>query len=90
MLSGAWRLLTGRPLRSSEAEKEEISAPEGLAALSLDALTSVAYGPEAIVLIAAAAEARNLVVLHYDADFDRIAAVTSQPTQWVVATGSVN
>jgi predicted nucleic acid-binding protein len=42
------------------------------------------------LLIAAAAEARNLVVLHYDADFDRIAATTSQPTEWVVPAGSVD
>ena len=42
------------------------------------------------LLIAAAAEARNLTVLHYDADFDRIAAVTGQPCQWVVPTGSVD
>jgi len=42
------------------------------------------------LLIAAAAEARNLGVLHYDADFDRIAAVTSQPCQWVVPAGSVD
>jgi predicted nucleic acid-binding protein len=42
------------------------------------------------LLIAAAAEARNLTVLHYDADFDRIAAVTGQPCQWVVPAGSVN
>ena len=55
MLSAGWRLLIGRPLRSSEAEKEEINAPEGLAALSLDALTSVAYGPEAIVVVLATA-----------------------------------
>lgn len=42
------------------------------------------------LLIAAAAESRGLTVLHYDADFDRIAAVTGQPTQWVVAAGSVD
>jgi predicted nucleic acid-binding protein len=42
------------------------------------------------LLIAAAAEARNLGVLHYDADFDRIAAVTGQPCQWVVPAGSVD
>jgi hypothetical protein len=40
--------------------------------------------------IAAAAEARNLIVLHYDADFDRIAAVTGQPCRWVVPAGSVD
>jgi predicted nucleic acid-binding protein len=42
------------------------------------------------LLIAAAAEARNLVVLHYDADFDRIAAVTGQPVEWIVTAGSVD
>ncbi|HEY5261035.1 MAG TPA: PIN domain nuclease [Solirubrobacteraceae bacterium] len=42
------------------------------------------------LLIAAAAEARNLSVLHYDANFDRIAAVTGQPCRWVVPAGSVD
>jgi predicted nucleic acid-binding protein len=42
------------------------------------------------LLIAAAAEAHELVVLHYDADFDRIARVTGQRTQWVVPAGSVD
>lgn len=40
------------------------------------------------LLIAAGAEARGLTVLHYDADFDRIAAVT-QLCRWVVPAGSV-
>jgi amino acid transporter len=60
MLSTVWRLLIGRPLKGSEREKEEINAPEGLAALSLDALTSVAYGPEAIVVVLAPAGAAAL------------------------------
>lgn len=41
------------------------------------------------LLVAAAAEARGLTVLHYDADFDRIASVTGQSSQWVVPAGSV-
>lgn len=41
------------------------------------------------LLVAAAAEANDLVVLHYDADFDRIAAVTGQRVEWVVRAGSV-
>lgn len=41
------------------------------------------------LLVAAAAEARNLVVLHYDRDFDLIASVTGQRCQWVVPAGSV-
>jgi predicted nucleic acid-binding protein len=42
------------------------------------------------LLIAATAEVHRLVVLHYDADFDRIAAVTGQRCEWVVAPGSVD
>jgi predicted nucleic acid-binding protein len=42
------------------------------------------------LLIAAAAESRSLIVLHYDADFDRIAAVTGQSCEWVVPGGSVD
>ena len=42
------------------------------------------------LLVAAAAEALNLVVLHYDADFDLIGAVTGQRCQWVVPAGSVD
>ena len=41
------------------------------------------------LLIAAAAEASGWSVLHYDADFDRIAEVTGQPVEWVVPRGSV-
>ncbi|HEV3311688.1 MAG TPA: PIN domain nuclease [Chloroflexota bacterium] len=42
------------------------------------------------LLIAAAAEVRNLVESRYCADFDKIAAVTSQPTEWVVLAGSID
>jgi amino acid transporter len=51
----AWHVLIGRPLRTSEAFKEQITPVEGLSALSLDALTSVAYGPEAIIVVLALA-----------------------------------
>lgn len=42
------------------------------------------------LLVAAAAEATDLVVLHYDADFDRIADVTGQRVEWVLRAGSVD
>jgi hypothetical protein len=42
------------------------------------------------LLIAAAAEVEGLIVLHYDADFDRIAAVTAQPSEWIVPPGSID
>lgn len=50
-----WRTLIGRPLRASQASREEITPVEGLSALSLDALTSVAYGPQALLLALAPA-----------------------------------
>ena len=42
------------------------------------------------LLIAAAAEAAGLVVLHYDHDFDLIAEVTGQPAEWIVPAGTVS
>lgn len=42
------------------------------------------------LLIAAVAEGASLTVLHYDADFDHIATVTGQPTQWIVERGSID
>jgi amino acid transporter len=56
----AWQFVVGRPLAASESETERITPVEGLSALSLDALTSVAYGPEAIVLVVAVAGAGAL------------------------------
>ena len=41
------------------------------------------------LIIAAAAEAAGATVLHYDADYDRIAAITSQPVEWIVPAGSL-
>jgi amino acid transporter len=61
--AATWHLLVGRPLRSSEAAKEQITPVEGLSALSLDALTSVAYGPEAIIVVLAVAGAGALHVI---------------------------
>lgn len=41
------------------------------------------------LIIAAAAEAQDLTLLHYDDDYDRIAAVTSQKATWVAERGSL-
>lgn len=41
------------------------------------------------LLIAAAAESAGATVLHYDEDFERISAITRQPTRWIVPRGSV-
>lgn len=41
------------------------------------------------LIIAATAEVNGAVVLHDDQDFDRIAAITGQPTEWVAPQGSL-
>jgi predicted nucleic acid-binding protein len=42
------------------------------------------------LLIAAAAEELDLVLLHYNGDFDLIASVTGQRCEWVVPAGSID
>jgi amino acid transporter len=46
----------------SDEESHKLTALEGLAALSLDALSSVAYGPQAIIIVLATA---GVAALHY-------------------------
>ncbi|MFI9271340.1 APC family permease [Kitasatospora sp. NPDC052896] len=45
---------------SGVRERDRLTVPQGLAALSLDALASVAYGPEAIVVVLAVAGGHGL------------------------------
>src|SRR5580700_370071 len=58
--NGFWNLLVGPPLPFQRSGSDKITPVEGLSALSLDALTSVAYGPEAIILVLAVAGAGSL------------------------------
>jgi len=41
------------------------------------------------LIIAATAELNGATVLHYDADYERIAAITGQPTEWAATRGSL-
>jgi predicted nucleic acid-binding protein len=41
------------------------------------------------LLIAAAAEAAGVTILHYDEDYDRIAAITGQNVRWLAPRGSL-
>jgi predicted nucleic acid-binding protein len=63
-------------------------------AVAIRAARPPRWGPSAFVkhpdlLIAAAAEAAGVTVLHYDEDYDRIAEITGQPTCWLAPTGSL-
>lgn len=42
------------------------------------------------LIVAACAELNGLAVLHYDKDFDLIAAVTGQPTEWLAPPGTLS
>ncbi|MDR7074244.1 APC family permease [Fictibacillus barbaricus] len=51
MLSSLKRFLIGRPLKSTELGEQKLNKTKALAILSSDALSSVAYGPEQILLV---------------------------------------
>ncbi|MEU1430679.1 PIN domain nuclease [Nocardia sp. NPDC005746] len=42
------------------------------------------------LLVSVTASAHNLTILHYDHDFETVAGVTGQPTQWISTPGSVS
>ena len=51
MVSSLKRLLIGRPLKSTELGEQKLNKTKALAILSSDALSSVAYGPEQILIV---------------------------------------
>jgi len=78
-----WQLLPRAPITEASANRaievqSELCARERHRGVPITGL-----------LIAAAAEQAGLTVLHYDRDFDLIAEVTGQPTEWVVPRGTV-
>ncbi len=53
MFSSLKRFLIGRPLKSTELGEQKLCKLKALAVLSSDALSSVAYGTEQILLVLA-------------------------------------
>jgi Amino acid transporters len=51
MLANIKRILIGRPLKTTELGNQKLNKTKALAILSSDALSSVAYGPEQILLV---------------------------------------
>ncbi|WP_039790938.1 APC family permease [Paenibacillus riograndensis] len=51
MMSSVKRFLIGRPLKSEQLGDQKLNKTKALAILSSDALSSVAYGPEQILLV---------------------------------------
>ncbi len=93
-------LYSARSLRDYEQVRAERDSLESLpltgdvTALALDAQHRLALigqhrVPVPDLLIAATAQHYDITLLHYDRDFDQIAGVTGQPTEWVVPRGSL-
>lgn len=78
------RALAYRRVELTEAMFQRAIEVQGLLALRRQHRVPI---PD--LIIAAAAEHAGMVLLHYDADFDRIDAVTGQAMEWVVPRGSV-
>lgn len=73
--------------RVAMSEVDFVRAEEVMALLARRGQHRAASLPD--LLIAAAAERAALTVLHYDADYDVIATVTGQQTEWVAPKGSL-
>jgi amino acid transporter len=58
--AAAYRLIFGRPLRTSEGGHERLDRPRALGAFGLDALSSVAYGPDEILYVLVLAGAAGI------------------------------
>jgi predicted nucleic acid-binding protein len=95
-------LFSARDAKEIEQTREDLSQALVLAEIGqvdFDRAASVMYllaqsglhrsMPVPDLILAAVAERQELTILHYDKDFDRIAQVTGQSTEWVVPRGSV-
>lgn len=63
------RLLVGRPLKSAENDEQKLSRTAALALLSSDALSSIAYGTEQIVVVLVALSVSRYLVFITDRRF---------------------
>jgi hypothetical protein len=80
------RLSSYPPVATTEADHQRaLEIQAALAARSQHRALSLVDA-----LVAAIAEARQLIVLHYDADFELVAEVTGQDHRWVVARGTAD
>lgn len=73
--------------RVAISEADFVRAEDVMAALAKRGQHRGASLPD--LLVAAVAERAGLTVLHYDADYDLIATVTGQRTEWIAPRGSL-
>lgn len=83
----AWSLDAATRLRADAVDWERVLAVHRLLAGAGAGHQRSVSVPD--LVIAAVAERHGAMLVHYDADYDRIAAITGQPARWVVPRGSV-
>jgi predicted nucleic acid-binding protein len=95
MLYSATSPTTYKALADALRGMPRVPFDEAAVARALDVQAKLAQGsqhravPLPDLLVAACAENAGLTVLHYDADYERIAKHTGQAVQWIVPRGSV-
>jgi predicted nucleic acid-binding protein len=96
LLYSARNRATYRSLAEALRGMPRVSVEEAAMARALEVQASLAERsqhravPLPDLLVAACAERAGLTVLHYDPDFERIAEITGQETQWILPRGSVS
>lgn len=83
------RIRRRRRLAYRHVEMDEGIFQRAIEVQGMLALQNLHRVPIPDLLIAATAERHDLIVLHYDKDFDLIAEATGQPAEWVVERGSL-
>jgi predicted nucleic acid-binding protein len=78
----AWGLGAAERLRAEPEDWDRVLEVHRLLAASGSGHQRSVSVPDLIV--AAVAERNGATLVHYDADYDRIAALTGQPVRWVV------
>jgi len=82
----AWSLGAAQQLRTEPADWDRVLVVHRLLAASGPGHQRSVSVPDLIV--AAVAERHGATLVHYDEDYERIAALTGQPVRWVVPRGS--
>lgn len=72
-----------------ETDEVDLSRAQEVQALLAEASMHRSVGL-ADLIVAAVAERHRLTILHYDSDFEHVAAITGQPIEWIVPKGSVS
>jgi predicted nucleic acid-binding protein len=82
----AWSLGAAQRLRADPEDWDRVMQVHRLLAASGAGHQRSVSMPD--LVIAAVAERHGATLVHYDEDYERIAALTGQPVRWVVPRGS--